>query len=78
MEASFSHGNRAKKKWDSKWDGKAKNVREMTAEREGLVSLRRKQLYPEYNDESTTYAYGMGFRYEGWCEEQKTRDKLLN
>jgi hypothetical protein len=78
MEASFSHGNRAKKKWDSKWDGKAKNVREMTAEREGLVSLRRKQLYPEYNDESTTYAYGMGFRYEGWCEERKTRDKLLN
>ncbi|KAJ4329750.1 hypothetical protein N0V87_010602 [Didymella glomerata] len=69
MRASFSHGNRAKKKWDSKWDGKAKNVREMAAEREGLVSLRRKQLYPEYNDESTTYAYGMGFRYEGWCEE---------
>lgn len=70
IEAGFMHVKRAKKKWNSKWDGETKIVKKIKVERDELVLLRRKQLYPEYNDESTTHAYGTGFRYEGWCDEK--------
>jgi len=71
----FSHGKSAREKWDGKWDGKSENVREVIAERESLVSLRRKQLYPEHNEKSIAYKYGMGFRYEGWCDDKDSRDQ---
>lgn len=75
IEAFFPDEKWNSRKWDRKWDGKAKNVQKMAAEREGLVSLRRSQAFPENVGKTPLYTE---FGYPGWCDRKENSRKKWN